>query len=348
MIQTAFYQIQSIRIPQVNLTDTVIIKPPYIHFRRKANEYILYYVLSGEMHLMEGEELYVLKQNDMIILDPSHEHYGTKSTICNFIYIHFNIEDMREFRHSTQEHKNLLLLQRINTLNSHPTSSVLNSSENPRAQIDAVSAYMADEMAHVDAERTHVEDGYKELIDVSDFNKDGMIIPKYYHIRDTSSAIEIIRRLDKLQEIHKTILDYKQIQAGCLLIELLITLSREYITDFFNQNNVSSSKSNRTVYDIITFLGNSYSMDITGSLLEDKFNCNFDYINRIFKSMLGKTIFTYLNGLRIEKAKQFLSTHIYSLSDVAEKTGFHDVYYFSKVFKKYAGITPGAYIKQIS
>jgi YesN/AraC family two-component response regulator len=161
-------------------------------------------------------------------------------------------------------------------------------------------------------------------------------------------AIELISQLDKLQGIHKTMLEYRQIQTGCLLIELLLTLSREYISEFLVQKNTATSKSLRTVYDIIAFLDSSYSTDITGDLLEEKFNCNFDYINRVFKETLGKTIFTYLNRLRIEKAKQFLSTQIYSLTDVAEKTGFHDVYYFSKVFKKYVGITPGAYMNQLT
>jgi YesN/AraC family two-component response regulator len=307
MKQTLFYRIKTINLPQVNLTDTVVIKPPYIHFRRKASEYILYYVLSGEMHLMEGNELYILRQNDIIILDPSHEHYGVKSSTCNFIYLHFNLENMDEITSSTEELKNLILQRRTQTMNSQ-----------------------------------------KSLSEGLDSDQNDIIIPKCYHINDTSMAIELISQLDKLQGIHKTMLEYRQIQTGCLLIELLLTLSREYISEFLVQKNTATSKSLRTVYDIIAFLDSSYSTDITGDLLEEKFNCNFDYINRVFKETLGKTIFTYLNRLRIEKAKQFLSTQIYSLTDVAEKTGFHDVYYFSKVFKKYAGITPGAYMNQLT
>ncbi len=61
--------------------------------------------------------------------------------------------------------------------------------------------------------------------------------------------------------------------------------------------------------------------------------------------MTGQTIFVYLNNLRIEKAKQLLSTGFYTTNDIATRTGFHDVYYFSKVFKKFTGTTPGKYVK---
>lgn len=67
----------------------------------------------------------------------------------------------------------------------------------------------------------------------------------------------------------------------------------------------------------------------------------------MFKQATGKTIFNYLNELRIVKAKKLLENGLHSISDVAEMTGFNDAYYFSKVFKKYAGTTPGRYSKSV-
>ncbi len=87
--------------------------------------------------------------------------------------------------------------------------------------------------------------------------------------------------------------------------------------------------------------------EISGDSIEELLGCNFDYLNRVFKQATGKTIFNYLNELRIIKAKQFLENGLHSISDVAEMTGFNDVYYFSKVFKKYAGTTPGKYSKSV-
>ena len=54
----------------------------------------------------------------------------------------------------------------------------------------------------------------------------------------------------------------------------------------------------------------------------------------------GCSVMSYLTALRIEEAKQMLAEHNYSLNEIAEKTGFGSVHYFSSVFKKHTGKTP--------
>ncbi|MDF2804796.1 MAG: transcriptional regulator, AraC family, partial [Anaerocolumna sp.] len=100
-----------------------------------------------------------------------------------------------------------------------------------------------------------------------------------------------------------------------------------------------------TVHDMLAYFNSSYYTTITSDSLEERFQCNFDHINRVFRNITGKTIFVYLAELRIEKAKQLLKHQIFSISDVAEKTGFSDGYYFSKVFKKHTGVSPSVYVK---
>lgn len=85
-----YYEIDNQSLPLLSATDIVSIKPPYIHFRRNYPEYILYYILEGEMYISEDGTDYVLKENDFILLDPSRTHYGTRQmSLCRFLYVHF-------------------------------------------------------------------------------------------------------------------------------------------------------------------------------------------------------------------------------------------------------------------
>ena len=60
----------------------------------------------------------------------------------------------------------------------------------------------------------------------------------------------------------------------------------------------------------------------------------------VFRSNFVVTSNRYIIQRKIEYAKKFLSSEMLTVSEVSEKCGFSDVYYFSKVFKKECGITP--------
>lgn len=68
------------------------------------------------------------------------------------------------------------------------------------------------------------------------------------------------------------------------------------------------------------------------------------YLRKIFKKELNINISDYIQQTRLQKAKDLLSSCTgISISAVAEMTGYHDVSYFSKCFKKATGITPSEY-----
>ena len=56
---------------------------------------------------------------------------------------------------------------------------------------------------------------------------------------------------------------------------------------------------------------------------------------------------SYLNSLRIKRAKSLMDKKESSISDIAAACGFNDPLYFSKVFRKSEGISPREYISSI-
>lgn len=74
-----------------------------------------------------------------------------------------------------------------------------------------------------------------------------------------------------------------------------------------------------------------------------------DHMRRLFRHHFGKTPHEYLSELRIKAAKKLLTsrgTSNYSVSQISHMAGFHDVAYFSRIFKKATGVPPGKYFEK--
>ena len=72
---------------------------------------------------------------------------------------------------------------------------------------------------------------------------------------------------------------------------------------------------------------------------------NATYFSTLFKKETGQNFMDYLTELRISKAKELLCGEELSVQDVAEQVGYRDLKYFSRLFKKNAGISPSDYKK---
>lgn len=67
------------------------------------------------------------------------------------------------------------------------------------------------------------------------------------------------------------------------------------------------------------------------------------YLKKTFLNCYGLTPKKYITKLRTEYAAELLSSELFSVSKVAEMTGYNNVYYFSKAFKNETGISPIEY-----
>lgn len=82
-----------------------------------------------------------------------------------------------------------------------------------------------------------------------------------------------------------------------------------------------------------------------------KLPLNYDYIRKLFKKEVGVTPHEYLLGLRMRRAKTLISSGatggygVLTIAQIAERCGFAEPLYFSRVFKKYFGVSPSHYRK---
>lgn len=80
----------------------------------------------------------------------------------------------------------------------------------------------------------------------------------------------------------------------------------------------------------------------------DALGVSASYISLLLKRHLGTNFTAYLTAARMEKAKDLLRFSDSLILEIAEKCGYRDVYYFSHIFKKYAGESPKKYRETLS
>ena len=126
------------------------------------------------------------------------------------------------------------------------------------------------------------------------------------------------------------------------MCELLYLLYRAQRVNTDKKAN-SHTHGVRLTVKLISWIDEHYAEHIT---LDDMAAiCNFSpkYLCSFFRKMTGLSPMEYVNRLRIEKACLSISNGHTSITDAAFDSGFNELSYFSKLFKKYVGCTPREY-----
>ncbi|TYA10367.1 helix-turn-helix transcriptional regulator [Paenibacillus faecis] len=131
------------------------------------------------------------------------------------------------------------------------------------------------------------------------------------------------------------------------LTEWLIEVSREYFIDALQSEETGRSRSVMKVHALLGYIHGHYADKITSRDIEREFGGNYDYINRVFTRMTGQSIMRYVNQVRINHAKELIEATHLSFGEIGYLCGLEDPFYFSKVFKKYAGVSPSQYDKRV-
>ena len=107
--------------------------------------------------------------------------------------------------------------------------------------------------------------------------------------------------------------------------------------------NYTPSKNNEIIKKAIGYIYEHFNTPLTLEETAASVHLHPSYFSSLFKQSTGSSFKEYLNMVRIEESKRLLSNTDYSIIDVAVAVGFEDQSYFSKVFKKYTGLTPKQY-----
>ncbi len=142
--------------------------------------------------------------------------------------------------------------------------------------------------------------------------------------------------------------EYKLMQKGycdiirAYLIELIIKVFR--LWEVQNEKG-STSKNAELIGKAIEYMKQNLDSDIKLDSLALKSFMSKTYFSRLFKETTGMNFSDYIQQLRIDKACNLLKSTDMKIVDIAAESGFNDLKFFYKVFKKITGKTPGDFRK---
>jgi AraC-like DNA-binding protein len=93
----------------------------------------------------------------------------------------------------------------------------------------------------------------------------------------------------------------------------------------------------------LEFMKNNLAEPLTRDEVARACNMSYGYFSKVFHQKTGYTFTDLLNKFRIEKACTLFDESSLNINQVALECGFTDQSYFSKVFRRYHGISPMAY-----
>ncbi|MDO5423211.1 MAG: helix-turn-helix domain-containing protein [Eubacteriales bacterium] len=121
----------------------------------------------------------------------------------------------------------------------------------------------------------------------------------------------------------------------------------EWLVALFAEIRRNLPGPNEQMQKIKEYIGQHYQEDLSLERIAAAFHMSMSYFSQYFKKQEGVNFVTYLNRLRIQKAKELLRDQEMTAEQAAEAIGISNPNYFVRLFKKMTGQTVGAYRKSL-
>ena len=144
-----------------------------------------------------------------------------------------------------------------------------------------------------------------------------------------------------LREMEEKRKDYEKICQNLLEI-MIIRLLRRTSFSFEYEAPVSSS---RECIRLKHYIEANYNRDITLDTLAQFSHLNKYYLAHAFTRYFGRSPISYLCEVRIKASRELLASTDYSITEIAQLSGFSSQSYFAQCFRKYCRMTASAYRK---
>ena len=132
-----------------------------------------------------------------------------------------------------------------------------------------------------------------------------------------------------------------QIKTKIILLQFILEMWEK---GFIIENDKSGR--NTIEKEMISYIQQNFMEKISLKEFSEQFHLSEKYISRYFKEHFHITLSQYITHLRLEHAKQLLQDTDIPVTEIAMQSGYQNVSYFIRSFKKTYGVSPLKYRKK--
>jgi YesN/AraC family two-component response regulator len=100
------------------------------------------------------------------------------------------------------------------------------------------------------------------------------------------------------------------------------------------------------IEQVVEYIHSHLSEKLSLAEAAGRVHLNPSYLSQLFKQQLGRNFVDYTVGVRMEEAKRLLLVTSLRINEIANRTGYVDIAYFSNTFKKWSGCNPSDFRKE--
>lgn len=127
------------------------------------------------------------------------------------------------------------------------------------------------------------------------------------------------------------------------LYRLLTLLLRGHVATVLTPDEYAERLKNIARFaPVFQYIEKCYQEELSVDILASMASLSRFHFSRLFKELSGRTVTEYITATRLDKADYLLRHSPLSVSEVAAATGFNDIYYFSRTFKKHKKASPSS------
>lgn len=183
------------------------------------------------------------------------------------------------------------------------------------------------------------------------FNKDfkdeinNLFINKHLQLSRKSFS-NLSNIFEKIQFEKYSLDNMSELLTKAYFFELIIYLIR--CQRYTHNINQKTNLSNITIGEIVNFIENNYSRQLTLPEIASQFGISESSLTKKIKIFTNMTFKEYLTKTRIEEAKSLLISSEKSITEIAYECGYNNSNFFGDVFKKAVGMSPSSYRKMLT